>query len=841
MFDKNQKVLLEDAAPSDALSPQVGAADPLADPKKDPTAGAEFDTSPEALDALRAQEASNDLTVESVPLPKVQWSPDRDQPDYAHARNKITDDLLSSNEVVVTPAVFDLLIRANRFVPRGTNGLLAFGLRGGRLIGDDRQEGVARFTVTDSRPDHVGFNCTLGIIDTNSKTLSAFTGSTVPNVKWMQNYYKLQNGISTNSKTRSNLLPTGCYIYRVNAHGGGKIKPALRMTNPDNLTEDAVCTVLRTSNDLAYAHDDLWDRSTPYDNIHCAYFETSFSSAGCQTIKGANGQGAWGAFQNVIGALGWNARIDYLLFTARDAALAAAILEAGRQDDAGLVENCLGRLRVGSEGPIVTALQKKLGFKGSGYFGPSTKRRLTQIENSSGIASDGIYSPADDQITGWQIFGDIPAPSSEDTKADALYLSLSAEPSGPVLAEVQGSEVVFKSASDQQKLKFDAGLNLASNGAEFPLTLHAKLTGAHAKDVAFELVLRARSNPPPSPAITSTDTGITPPAISPATSLTAAQFDAFAPNARSDYRDEIVANAVPLLADFGLLQSPLRLAHFLAQLSHESGGFRLRTENLTYTTAQRLTEVWPSRFPTLAAAKPFMRNEEALANEVYHKRLGNTAPGDGFKYRGRGMIQLTGKANYQEFSDRLGLDLIANPDLAFDPTIALRIAAEFWASRKWSGERAMNELADDDKLRAITYRINGGFIGLEHREADLARAKIIFASEAGPASASDVTDRGDFDDMVRRLQLLLIEQGVLRGKVDGKFGRGTYRGLFEFKTAARLANPGYADPATFAALRAADLPLADTIEAIDNIPSISDEAEPVRNGINMPNEGEALS
>lgn len=137
----------------------------------------------------------------------------------------------------------------------------------------------------------------------------------------------------------------------------------------------------------------------------------------------------------------------------------------------------------------------------------------------------------------------------------------------------------------------------------------------------------------------------------------------------------------------------------------------------------------------------------------------------------------------------------------------------------------MNALADDDKLRAITYRINGGFNGFKHRAAALDEAKAIWGDIA-VAAAPRIVERGDFDDEVRKLQLLLIEHQVLRGKVDGKFGNGSYLGLYSFKTSQRMSGAGYADAATFAKLREKSRPAP--TEAFDTLPQTGNEPEPIR-------------
>lgn len=827
MTDPNTLKLIEDPAPTDALGP-IGT--PMEEGQTiDPTTAPEHDDSPEALNALLEAEAQADISTEAT-LPTVTWARDLDQPDYGHSHTPQVADLGVTSEFELTADVLDLLIRANHFKPRGTNGLVAFGLRGGQLLGGDIQEGQTSVKVKDTRPDHAAFQCTLGIYDTTARTLRAYTGSTVPNKDWMRNYYKKKHGIQPHKSTDTNLLPTGCYIYRVNSHRGDSIKPALRMTNPDNLSADAECTVLRTHHDLSYSNDDFWDNTTPYDNIHCAYSNGSFSSAGCQTIKGKNHEGAWGAFQAVIGALGWNARIDYILLTGREAAIAAAIIRTGRADDAALVDATLGRLRVGSEGDAVTRLQRKLGFRGSAYFGPLTKERLVATENAKGLPSDGIYSPSDDLTTGWSVFETaVPTPEAS--------LQLSGEPTGNVIVDEisAGSSVSFQSTDGASRMQLSTTATLDVAGASVPLAISAQIDGIPA-GVAITLQVTAMTAHA-APAVTPDMQLFAEPA--PAL-LTDATFDAFAPRAKPGYRDAILANGDAVLGPLGIDATPLRLVHFLAQIGHESGGFTHSVESLNYSTAARIHAVWPSRFRTVADAEPFVHNEQALANTVYSGRLGNTAPDDGFRYRGRGLIQLTGKANYQEFADRLSVDLVGTPDLAFDPLTALRIAASYWANRKLRGERTINDLADDDKLRAITYRINGGFTNFADRESELAKAKSIWqVTDAAPIQ-SQIVDRGDFSDGVRRLQLSLVTLGLLNGTVDGKFGHRTYEALFGFKTRAGLPGAGYADKATFDALSAAETSESVAVEGVSAIPNIANEPEPIRNGISL-HPGDAAS
>jgi putative chitinase len=168
------------------------------------------------------------------------------------------------------------------------------------------------------------------------------------------------------------------------------------------------------------------------------------------------------------------------------------------------------------------------------------------------------------------------------------------------------------------------------------------------------------------------------------------------------------------------INSPARVASFLAQAGHESLQFNKLVEGLNYTKAARLVEVWPKRFPTEASAAPYVGNERALANFVYANRLGNgnANSGDGFRFRGRGLIQVTGRSNYREVGNALGLDLETDPDLLLEPANAAMSAAYFWSSR------GLNALADDqtgdddlEDFKEITRRVNGALVGLDDRLA----------------------------------------------------------------------------------------------------------------------------
>ena len=163
------------------------------------------------------------------------------------------------------------------------------------------------------------------------------------------------------------------------------------------------------------------------------------------------------------------------------------------------------------------------------------------------------------------------------------------------------------------------------------------------------------------------------------------------------------------------ISNPKRQAAFIGQCAHESGNFKTLEENLYYST-NGLMRTWPSRFPTLDVAEKYANNPEAIANKVYSGRLGNTEEGDGWKYHGRGLIQLTGKENYVNCGSGLGVDLVGNPNWLVDPKYAALSAGWFW------NKKGLNSLADVQDYETMTKRINGGILGLDDRKAKIAKA-----------------------------------------------------------------------------------------------------------------------
>lgn len=233
---------------------------------------------------------------------------------------------------------------------------------------------------------------------------------------------------------------------------------------------------------------------------------------------------------------------------------------------------------------------------------------------------------------------------------------------------------------------------------------------------------------------------------------------------------EVSAVFAPTLAEYGI-NSKLRIAHFMAQITHECAGFR--------TT------------------------EEFATGAAYEGRadLGNTQKGDGRRYKGRGLIQLTGRANYRAIGKKLNLPLEEQPELAAEPVISLKIACEYWKSRN------INAAADRDDLITATRLVNGGLNGLEDRSKYLRKAKQALASLEGVRVALNeggntvVLRRGSFGSAVAELQELLAAKGFELA-IDGDYGAATELAVMMFQKDRGLHVDGIVGQQTWGKLRA---------------------------------------
>ena len=171
------------------------------------------------------------------------------------------------------------------------------------------------------------------------------------------------------------------------------------------------------------------------------------------------------------------------------------------------------------------------------------------------------------------------------------------------------------------------------------------------------------------------------------------------------------------------IDSPFRIAGFLSNTAHESGGFKFVRENLNYSAAS-LMRVWSQRFPTLEIAQRYAMQPEKIANRAYADRMGNRdeASGDGARYIGRGLIQLTGKNNYVAYSMACDNEALTKPEIVEQPKYAAESAGWFWSVNR------LNQLADNQDVVGMAKRINGGINGLDDRQMKYSQIMSYFES-----------------------------------------------------------------------------------------------------------------
>ena len=286
--------------------------------------------------------------------------------------------------------------------------------------------------------------------------------------------------------------------------------------------------------------------------------------------------------------------------------------------------------------------------------------------------------------------------------------------------------------------------------------------------------------------------------------LTKAQLKSIFPKAVDAELNAFIAFGEKALQESGILQGINRLHYFLAQLGHESNGLTVKEENLNYS-AERLTKVWPGRFPTLDVAKKYERNPEKLANFVYGGRMGNVHPGDGYRYRGRGYIQLTGRDAYREVGRIAGIDLENNPDLASEPEYAVRIACAFWTWKK------LNPTCDAGDFTGLTRRINGGVNGLTDRFEWLEKIQHLLKTGApapSPVTTNPVplprpkpTPPADEPESLSNPAILAAQKklttlGYYQGVIDGIYNQMLRTALWAFQTDEDLPQTGRLDERT---------------------------------------------
>jgi hypothetical protein len=330
----------------------------------------------------------------------ARWAADDVQPDYAHLGAGLPTGLAFT----LTVQDLALLAKLNSFdVDAAGDAPILFGLRGAAVVKDHATPGG--IVLIDRRPDHATPRCVIGVWDRASGAVSVFPGSTVPNAAAVANY--------KNTKSSGNLLPTGFYEYRCGPHTTKRQSTpgAFLLRNADMSHQTVV--VWRSIDDLVYERSDTAESCAPGDNIHPTFYTEpiAFSSFGCQTVVGTFKNGAhtgpWRLFRAAAGL----ASIDgepgkafrYMLLTGAEARMAAALRTGGLASDKVALRR-LRRLRFGSSGEAVVALQQQLGVgHPDGHFGPNTSVALHTLQKGlqDSAGSDGILTPDLHDASGW--------------------------------------------------------------------------------------------------------------------------------------------------------------------------------------------------------------------------------------------------------------------------------------------------------------------------------------------------------------------------------------------------------------------------------------------------------
>lgn len=269
--------------------------------------------------------------------------------------------------------------------------------------------------------------------------------------------------------------------------------------------------------------------------------------------------------------------------------------------------------------------------------------------------------------------------------------------------------------------------------------------------------------------------------------VTASQITALFPAASAAHRASFAAKNEALFSQFGVTTAN-RLHFFLAQIGHESGGLSIADEGLSFS-AERLVQVFRNRFPTIADAAPFARNPQKFANTVYGNRMGNgpASSGDGFRFHGRGYMQLTGREGYRKVGALTGLALETDPDLVKAPDNALLVALGFWKLK------AANAACDAGDFKQVTKIVNGGTIGMADRLAWLDKVRRVLI----PPPPKKLQPSKPLNILVQQALRAKGFTGI--GAADGVIGARTTAAIFDFRQREGLGD-GLLDDALLAAL-----------------------------------------
>lgn len=721
---------------------------------------------------------------------RVAWASDRTSPCYSHLLSAGDDTVKADKSFVFTKAALELYLAANRYSPKGNSDVIVFGLRGARLKGAEKLELADQVPLEEVRPDHFNFRCVIGYFFRNTGKFSVYTGSTVPWHKYM-----------SAGELKYNLLPTGCYVYKKGAHRPANedrwVDPAFRLSDATG-AESGPATVLRTARDTVFEMTDTWDKCEPSDNIHCAYSDEKFSSLGCQTVKGGMHDGLWARFQATIKALPKGARVDYVLLTGAEASLAAAFARDGKTFTDTDVHRQLGRLRVGSEGEAVVRLQSALGLPSSSYFGPATKKRLTDLQKQKGVPTDGIFAPAIEGSLAPGVFGIqasplVQAPHQAPTPPPVAATVAAANPSDspmvpPITPVAPASAPTPPAQSPPVSRPAPATPSVAAPAA-------SSATALLARDTLRRMAPR------------------------PSNAAKAKIWDA--------YMDALTSEAgAQVFAKYELDKNPQRLVFILANMCAETGGLTLIWESMNYS-ADRLVDIFGHAANIdHDEARRLAGNQQAIGERVYGlgnkrkaKELGNTEPGDGFRYRGGGFLQTTGRYNYRKIGQKIGEDLEGRPELIENPLISLKAACAEWHGTK------LNDYADQGSFRACCNGINYGNptkdrkpIGFKDRLEYLERGLSAFhlpPVKRKPGALESMEDPealecGDLGPAVAGIQRRLNALGYPAGPPNGQFTTATRDAVLSFQANNGLSTTGVTDKETRATLEQPDaVPYAD--------------------------------
>ncbi len=552
----------------------------------------------------------------------------------------------SGGELLLSEAHLLALWKRSQF-PVFAGGLITFGVRGALPVVSSGTEFGSSHEIFISPINYSTMNCTIGQWLPGSG-FAVFPGSTVPYGPSVQKRIPA-NGVGINQLGRG----------RYKRYISGWHKRSEGRNGHWALLQDSAITLQRTGDDPDFDLVDRWESGKiAGDNIHCAFHmgpnanipSSKYSSFGCQVIagtvkKGVEGSeaGPWKKFVVPFQKDGGQQQTEYVLFSASEVQQM-------------IKTRCSGKtilLRFGSQGEYVrllqTRLSEKLGrpIKVDGDFGPGTFEAVLEFQEAE-------FGPEyDDGIVGGE--------TAQKLGIMLPFFDFDDAISG-------GNGLVVPSSGTEGR---ESGPS-QSNGGGQPASTGVRLTEPVFKKIATQPSSHARSR-----------------------------------NTYDGYMTALCSDeATEMLSEYKINKTSNRLAHFLAQVAHETESFTFKRESLNYTTVGAIRDAWKSRASKHSdewIRKNLLRNPVALGTWAYGGRMGNgEANDDGYRYRGGGIMQTTGRDAYRRMGEIAGVDLENNPELIEQPLISLKAACAEWKSLK------ANEFADSNDIKKISRGINRG-------------------------------------------------------------------------------------------------------------------------------------